>query len=552
MNNCYTKKAVLVFLFAVSAYHVNAQQSVTIGGEQLKDNAILWLNGNGSQGFLLPTVSSTSDVSGSPDAGLLVYQTSDNRIYYFNGSSWTELGSGSAGGNTYTLEYDSDANQLTLLENGSGSAIQLSNDALSLNGIDLPGGVPSTDQILVYNGSTWEYQSFSPGGTDDQEASEVPVTPQNGVTSTDVQAALEELQSEINTNATAIAADTDNSATNEIQSISFDGGTNVLSLTEPGQPDQAVDLSSLAGGSTLTAGMGINITGGVISNAGDLDGSDDMLIGTYDTDGDNVVDDSENTQAIDGQPVDMAVAPTDGQVLKYIGGAWVPDADLQGSSSVLPVLGEAEIVTSNGTNTIAVPVGEDLVMNSSGEFTIQDDAVQLDDLQDNGANRAILANSSTGEVQWVTPTGDNQVLGSNGAGNLVFREATTAVSNGGSGIRTAASASDAFIATELSVREALDAVGGSSAWNLAGNTGTTPGIGNDFMGTLDAQDLVFGTNNVERLRIASDASSVTDNLISIPTVSGREIRFTGGASAASITSDNQLDIGTSANALTLT
>ncbi|MEM6524231.1 MAG: tail fiber domain-containing protein, partial [Bacteroidota bacterium] len=63
---------------------------------------------------------------------------------------------------------------------------------------------------------------------------------------------------------------------------------------------------------------------------------------------------------------------------------------------------------------------------------------------------------------------------------------------------------------------------------------------------------VFGTNNVERLRIASDASSVTDNLISIPTVSGREIRFTGGTSAASITSDNQLDIGTSANALTLT
>lgn len=68
-----------------------AQQSVTIGGTDLKDNAILWLNGSGSQGLLLPTVSTTNDVSG-PDAGLVVFQNSDSRVYYFNGSAWIGLG----------------------------------------------------------------------------------------------------------------------------------------------------------------------------------------------------------------------------------------------------------------------------------------------------------------------------------------------------------------------------------------------------------------------------------------------------------------------------
>jgi hypothetical protein len=43
--------------------------------------------------------------------------------------------------------------------------------------------------------------------------------------------------------------------------------------------------------------------------------------------------------------------------------------------------------------------------------------------------------------------------------------------------------------------------GGSSGWNLTGNTGTTPGT--DFVGTTDAQDLVFKTNGAENMRITS-------------------------------------------------
>lgn len=41
----------------------------------------------------------------------------------------------------------------------------------------------------------------------------------------------------------------------------------------------------------------------------------------------------------------------------------------------------------------------------------------------------------------------------------------------------------------------------ASGWGLGGNTGTTPGT--DFIGTSDAQDVVFKTNNAEAVRILS-------------------------------------------------
>lgn len=52
---------------------------------------------------------------------------------------------------------------------------------------------------------------------------------------------------------------------------------------------------------------------------------------------------------------------------------------------------------------------------------------------------------------------------------------------------------------------ALTASGAS--WLLAGNAGTTPGT--DFLGTTDAQDLVFKTNNAERLRLLSTGEIAT-------------------------------------------
>ncbi|SDW29682.1 hypothetical protein [Aequorivita viscosa] len=46
-------------------------------------------------------------------------------------------------------------------------------------------------------------------------------------------------------------------------------------------------------------------------------------------------------------------------------------------------------------------------------------------------------------------------------------------------------------------------IDGNKDWKLGGNTGTTPGTasGENFIGTTDAQNLVFATNGTERVRI---------------------------------------------------
>lgn len=42
----------------------------------------------------------------------------------------------------------------------------------------------------------------------------------------------------------------------------------------------------------------------------------------------------------------------------------------------------------------------------------------------------------------------------------------------------------------------------ANAWKITGNAGTTPGT--NFLGTSDAQHLVFRTNNIERMRVLSN------------------------------------------------
>ncbi|RZN82783.1 MAG: hypothetical protein EVB11_07190 [Winogradskyella sp.] len=46
-------------------------------------------------------------------------------------------------------------------------------------------------------------------------------------------------------------------------------------------------------------------------------------------------------------------------------------------------------------------------------------------------------------------------------------------------------------------------------WSLTGNSGTNPTT--NFLGTIDAQDLVFRTSNVERMRLRSDAGQLLVN-----------------------------------------
>ncbi|MEM6343731.1 MAG: tail fiber domain-containing protein [Bacteroidota bacterium] len=83
-------------------------------------------------------------------------------------------------------------------------------------------------------------------------------------------------------------------------------------------------------GEIYNAGVGIDIdAANTISNTGDLDGSDDVLLGASPSPGD--IDGSFDAGfaviGLQGNPISNTT-PNNGEVLKYVGGQWVPSADV--------------------------------------------------------------------------------------------------------------------------------------------------------------------------------------------------------------------------------
>lgn len=200
MVTCKRSIAAIVALAVVCTFSfttLHAQNSnISIGTNQLKDKAILWLKGNGAnQGLLLPVVSNRTAFTGlnnSDDKGMIVYDLSDNKVYYWNGTAWVEAGSsgGAAGnqqltlnGNTFTLT--GAPNSTVLLSSGTLAAGQalvwdgaawkatsLGGDVTGTHGATQVSGLkgktlpalPSSSQALVYDGTAW---TFKAGGSGD-------------------------------------------------------------------------------------------------------------------------------------------------------------------------------------------------------------------------------------------------------------------------------------------------------------------------------------------------------------------------------------------------
>src|SRR5687767_9976377 len=83
---------------------VFAQQTVSIGTNSTNPKAVLWLNSPGqNQGLIIPVVSSKVAVGATTEKGMVVFDDSDKKIWYYNGSpgGWIEVGGG-----TVTLSGD--------------------------------------------------------------------------------------------------------------------------------------------------------------------------------------------------------------------------------------------------------------------------------------------------------------------------------------------------------------------------------------------------------------------------------------------------------------
>lgn len=87
------KKTILFFCISLLSMHIVAQQSMSIGDTQTKANAVLYLKGNGTQGLIIPVVTA---VGAFGESGMMVFNSTDKKLYYHNGTTWVEAGSSGA------------------------------------------------------------------------------------------------------------------------------------------------------------------------------------------------------------------------------------------------------------------------------------------------------------------------------------------------------------------------------------------------------------------------------------------------------------------------
>jgi uncharacterized protein YjbI with pentapeptide repeats len=143
------KSLASLFLVAIFfCFEASAQNEVAIGSSTTKSNAILWLNGNGSQGLILPIVTNKSAVT-NPDKGMIVYDDSDNKVWYRNPTAWVEIGGGT-GGSTASPNLLLQGNQLQLRD---GTTVQST--------VNIAGGTQANGSFMVFTGGSWQYATLS-------------------------------------------------------------------------------------------------------------------------------------------------------------------------------------------------------------------------------------------------------------------------------------------------------------------------------------------------------------------------------------------------------
>lgn len=91
----------IIALFIIVSLSSTSLAQVAIGSTTVNTNAVLWLNSpTKNQGLIIPVVSNKTAVT--PVAGMILFDESDQKIYYHDGTAWIGPLGTSIGGSTYT------------------------------------------------------------------------------------------------------------------------------------------------------------------------------------------------------------------------------------------------------------------------------------------------------------------------------------------------------------------------------------------------------------------------------------------------------------------
>lgn len=179
------KRGLFIIIFLTTLLSSFAQVAVNTDGSQPNSHSVLDVKST-DKGMLTPRMTTTQRTNfgntlGDSEKGMMVYDTDENSFYYFSGSAWTKITSG------------------TILWNGTGNYIYSSSDsvgigtnspasALEVNGIiklnDASTTSPQAGMIRWdsvagefegYNGSGWVSLSKTNGGWGDNSARETQV-----------------------------------------------------------------------------------------------------------------------------------------------------------------------------------------------------------------------------------------------------------------------------------------------------------------------------------------------------------------------------------------
>ncbi len=512
----------LLMLVLLISREANAQNEVAIGSATTKSNAILWLNGNGGQGLILPVVTNKSAVT-SPDKGMVVYDNADNKVWYRSDNAWVEVG----GGGTSTTG-------LTL--NLTGNQLQLRDGTTTLSTVTIAGGTASNGAFMVWNGSSWQYATLNGDVTGANGAllvggikgKTVPALPTTATTQALVwdgtawkfQALTGGTDSQTLTfTSPNLSISGGNSVTLPSGTVTSVTGTSPI-IVATGTSTPAISIAQANGTTSgFLSSADFTTFSGKVSLSGDLGGTASSPL----------------VSKIQGVPV-SSTAPASNQVLQYNGTNWVPST-IAASGDITDVVAGTGLTGGGTSGSVTLNLG-----NSGVTQGIYGSATAIPQLTIDAQGRITAVTTFAPTVADGSITGGSAGLGVKIAANTI---------------------TDANIASLNADKINAGTLPAAQVPNLDASKITTGSFASAQIPNLDASKITTGAFNTAQIPNL-DASKITSGVISTQQ-GGTGLSFssgsigqgqlligTGGAFAkANLTSGNGINITNGAGTISI-